>query len=384
MSKRASKKALLATGTMLSLASCLAYAFCPPQYQEQMVQPVITAATAQIQSAIAAMDASLSGVLLTQSQRLSSAVAVLTKQKAISANQMAQASVNANQMLAEGMKTISQTERVKKARFDFGGEFGQGYNPCLIMAQRNLIASRNADISSELNKRVRSEIDSGPGKYASLVEARNSFVERHKKYCTPDEVSSGMCNTEGDLPGADTSLATLFNPVMEGSAEYDAKNAYINNLAGMPDQPIPSSSAKSVSAQSYMLNKNRRDAMISPALAALKNIQLDTSGIEGAETGKELPMSQLMENEVKRYSGNSDAYTAWSRALVSQNERGVMIEILKVKALDLAQKARLYKQYETMESLLAGMTAMQAQNLSQEAAVGTQRAANTSTKAAIQ
>jgi hypothetical protein len=274
MNKKASIRSKVSAGVIISLASCVAYAYCPPQYQENTVAPAFKAAITSIKGAIAGMDASLSSILLTQSQRLTSSIAVLTKQKALSANQIAEATLNSNKMLAEGLNSISTAERIKKARFDYGGEFGQGYNPCKVMAGRNLIASRNADLSSELTKRVRTEVISGSGKYASVVDAQNSFISTHKAYCTADEVASGMCETEGEMPGADTTVSTLFTPAMEGTKEYQAKNAFINNVAGMPDQPIPLASAKSADAQSYILEKNRRDALVSPALAALKVFRL--------------------------------------------------------------------------------------------------------------
>lgn len=383
MTKKASLRSKVSAGVIISLASCVAYAYCPPQYQENMVAPAFKAALTSIQGAITGMDASLSSILLTQSQRLTSSIAVMTKQKALSANQVAEATLNSNKMLAQGLNDISTAERIKKARFDYGGEFGQGYNPCKIMAGRNLIATRTADLSSELTKRVRTEIISGSGKYASVTDAQNSFINTHKTYCTADEVASGMCESEGAMPGADTTVSTLFNPVMEGTQEYDAKNAFINNIAGMPDQPIPLAAAKSVDAQSYILEKNRRDALVSPALAALKDIQIDTSGVEGTETGKEIPMSQLMDNEVKRYSGNSDDYTAWTKSLASQNERGVLVEVLKVKSLELAQKARIYKQYETIEAQLASITALQAQASIKQSDFDSQRASVTTTHAEI-
>ncbi|MEA9392201.1 hypothetical protein SJI19_16880 [Acerihabitans sp. TG2] len=384
MTKKASLRSRVSAGVIISLASCVAYAYCPPQYQENTVAPAFQAAIASIKGSIVSMDASLSSILLMQSQRLSSAIAVMTKQKALSANQVSEATLNSTKMVAQGLNDISTAERLKKARFDYGGEFGQGYNPCKIMAGRNLIASRNADLSSELTKRVRTEIDSGPGKYASVVDARNVFTTRHQAYCTADEVASGMCKSEGTLPGADTNVATLFTPAMEGSDQYVAKNAFINNLAGIPDQPLPAASSKSADAQSYILDKNRRDALVSPALTALKDIQIDSSGIDGTETGKELPMSQLMDKEVKRYSGNSDGYTAWTRSLVSQNERGVIVEVLKVKSLELAQKARLYKQYEVMEAQLAALTALQAQAQVKQTEFSSQRAQTTTTQSVIQ
>ncbi|MHC6758177.1 hypothetical protein [Yersinia ruckeri] len=362
MTTKMKRKSKAALGILLTLSSCgVAYAYCPPQYQEAWVDPTFKAAIATIEGALSAVDVSLSALLETNSQRLTSAIAILTKQKALAANQIADSQVRAGKMTAEGLRTLAETERVKKARFDYGGEFGQGYQPCKINASRALIATRNADLQSELGKRVRSEIVAGAGKYADPIKAREEQLNEHKKYCTADEVNSGLCPAEGALAGADTNIGTLFHEDMEGDDTYAAKNAFINNLAGLPDPEIPKQGASSANASSYILAKAKKDAFLSPAYAALKEIQIDYSGIEGTESGKELPMSVLIKNEVNRYAGNSAEYDAWSRTMTSQNDRGTLVELLKIKALELAIQAREYRQYEMMEAQLASLTALQVQ-----------------------
>ena len=72
-------------------------------------------------------------------------------------------------------------------------------------------------------------------------------------------------------------------------------------------------------------------------------------------------MSVLIKNEVNRYAGNSTEYEAWSRTMTSQNDRGALVELLKIKALELAIQAREYRQYEMMEAQLASLTALQVQ-----------------------
>lgn len=358
-----------AIGSSLMLASMVAYAYCPPQYQEQMVLPGFATAYTSIKAALTSVDASLSLLLQSESQRLSSAIAVLTKQKALAANQIADVQVNSGKMLATGMGTISQAERVKRARFEYGGEFGQGYQPCKISAERAVIATRNADMADQTAARVKSEIMAAPGQYMARDSARAKIIQAHKTYCTDDEVSSGLCQSTGTQPGADTSATTLFEPVMDGEAGYQAKVDFVNNAAGLPDEPIPQGAAGTSQAQAYVLAKTRKDALVSPALTALKDIQVETSGIDGMESGKELPLSKLYEDQVKRYFGNSDEYNNWTKTLAVQNERGVLVETLKVKALNLALKAKLYKQYETMEAQLATLTATELANSTNNQAI---------------
>lgn len=356
---KSSQRWKIATGFSLSmLASVTVAAYCPPQYQEQTVLPAFEAATETLSAAVMAVDQSLSQILEFQSQRLMSAIAVLTKQKALAANQIADGQRVASQQTATAMNILSQTQRVKDARFDYGGEFGQGFSPCKVYATRAVITARDADMGNQVRERVMSEITAAPGRYADPVAAQAELVRSREDFCTQDQVDSGMCNTVGELPGADLSVSTLFEPAMEGEKLYDAKVAFINNVAGLPDGPVPKEAGNSAATSAYAMIKARKDAFVSPALAGLKEVQLDYSGVSGTETGTDLPVAVHFRNEVKRYSGNSPEYDAWARVLSAQNERGALVELLKVTAVDLAIKERTYRQYEKMEAQLAALTAM--------------------------
>lgn len=353
------KKWKVSFGVSIALTSTFAWAYCPPQYQETVVAPAFTAATQTLNAAVTAVDTLLSSVLEINSQRLTSAIAVLTKQKALAANTIAESGRNTAQQTATALNVLAQTERVKQARFDYGGEFGQGYSPCTVYATRTLISNRDADMSTEVRQRVKSEIAAAPGVYSDPAAAQSALVKARKDFCTQDQADSGLCRSVGTLPGADLSVATLFEPAMESEPLYAAKVSFVNNIAGLPDGPVPESAGKSAAAQSYTLAKARKDALVSPALATLKSIQLDYSGVSGTETGTDLPLAEHFRKEVQRYSGNSPEYDSWSRVMSAQNERGVMVEMLKVKALDLAIQEKQYRQYENMEAQLASLVSME-------------------------
>jgi len=346
-------------GISVGLCSTLAWAYCPPQYQETVVEPAFTAATQTLNAAVSAVDASLSALLETESQRLTSALAVMTKQKALAANTIAESGRNTAQQTATALNVMAQTERVKQARFDYGGEFGQGFSPCKVYATRTLMSNRDADMTTEVRQRIKSEVVAAPGVYAPPIAAQSAMVKARQPFCTQDQADSGLCKTVGSMPGADLSVATLFEPAMEGEPLYQAKVAFVNNIAGVPDGPVPESAGKSVAAADYQLSKARKDALVSPALAALKKIQLDYSGVSGTETGSDLPLAQHFRNEVKRYSGNSPEYDSWAKVMSAQNERGALVELLKIKALDLTLQEKQYRQYEQMESQLASLVAQQ-------------------------
>lgn len=341
------------------------WAFCPPQFIEQMVIPAFSSATTTLTGAVTAVDGSLSAILTSESQRLTSAIAVLTKQKALVANELSTANRNVAQVTAAGLNTLAQNERIAKARFDYGGEFGQGYSPCAVTATRQAITDRAAAVRQDLPTRIQSEILAAPGHYGDPVQAQQQELKAHEPFCSADQAASGLCTmgtatSSGgqSLAGADLNVATLFTPSMENETLYTAKTGFINNAVGLPDGALPQgASADSASVAAYELAKAKKDAIVSPALVALESIKLDYSGISTAEGGSDLPLATYYDNEVKRYGGNSPESVKWASVLTAQNERGLLVELLKIKALDLSMQGQTYRSDERMEAMLASLVA---------------------------
>ena len=336
------------------MASAFAF-WCVPPYEESWVLPMFNNANKILIGAIKEMDAALSGQLYWQSERLTSAIAVLTKQKALAANQISDGVRNSNQEVALGLNALAQAERVKKARFDFGGEFGQGFSPCYVADGRLLITRTESDLSGELADAVRSGVRASPGRYEDPVLAQKQMLAEHGKlFCTEDQAKSGLCERVGKLPGASLSIATLFKPSGNSEDLSKAKDALINNLAGLPDAPVPVTGAGSEATAAYQLAKMERDAMRSTALASLKQIQQESSSTDG--DSEALPLTMQYSTEVKRYAGNTPEYQSWARVMAAQNDRGVLVELLKIKALDLALQERQFRQWERVEVQLASLT----------------------------
>lgn len=334
---------------------------------------MFNSSTLALNEAIGAVDLALSTELQMYSERLNSAIAILTKQKALATNQIADANRASAQMTAQAMNVLSQTERVKDATFTYGGQFGQGYKPCLVYPTRTLMANRDAEMGEERRNRMMAEVVAAPGRYADTNASIQSLAKDHRdNFCTPDQVSSGMCASPGTMAGASLKVSTLFEPVMEADPLYKAKVAFVNNVAGLPDAPVPQVAANTPAAASYVLAKAQKDALMSPALASFKEIQLDYTGIDSPHTGSDIPMAVRLNREVTRYLGNTAEYDAWTKVMVGQNSRGLMVEMLKVKALDLVLLEKQYRQYERMEANLATVVAseMRKQNVRATTASG--------------
>ena len=336
-----------------------AYAWCPPQYQEAWVYPAFAWSASTITGTITALDLALSAQLWFQSERLISAVAILTKQKAVAANQISDGLRNTNQNIAVSLNALAQAERVKKARFEYGGDFGQGYSPCYVFQGRLGISRAESDLNGMTAAALRTEVQAAPGRFANPVNAQKEMLEQHNAlFCTKDQADSGLCSAPGSLAGASLNVATLFKPTAGEEDLTKAKVAFINNMAGLPDGEVPQGGSGSEVAASYQQAKIQKDAVRSSALASLKQIQLETtSGQDGEHSHGDLPLSKQYENEIKRYAGNTPEYQNWSRVMAAQNDRGAMVELLKIKALDLSLQERQYRQWERMEAQLASAVA---------------------------
>ncbi len=130
-------KFFLAISTLTLTGVAGAY-WCPTYIVPWVASSFLTA-DAGLLAGIAAVDAALSAQLFANSERLTSAIAVLTKQKALAAAQINQTQQQTAENMAVGWNTLAQQKRVKEARFDYGPEFGQGYQACKTLAEREAL-----------------------------------------------------------------------------------------------------------------------------------------------------------------------------------------------------------------------------------------------------
>jgi hypothetical protein len=262
--------------------------------------------------------------------------------------------------VATSLQAMAVNDRVKKAQMKYSAEFGQGYDPCKVLSTRTNIMTRMEDMRDERTGRVATEVRAASGKFAKPTEAQKDAIEENKPFCTQDQVDSGLCDRVGQYQGASANAGTLFAPAAEGEDLYAAKVAFVNNIVGLPDGEIPAEVGKTPLGAEYMMAKAKKDARLSVATTILKQVQLEHSSVAGAHTGQDLPLAEHFDNEVKRYAGDSDDYLNWSTSLAAQDQRGVLVEILKVKALDVALQHRQYEQYSQMEAALASLVASEA------------------------
>ena len=107
------------------------------------------------------------------------------------------------------------------------------------------------------------------------------------------------------------------------------------------------------------MSKQQKDALLSPALAALANVQAQHSYVSQGNHAYGKPVMTQYEEQVKRYFGDSEENTRWNQVLTAQTERGLLVEQLKMKALAVSIQAKQYREYEVMEAQIAALTAQE-------------------------
>ena len=346
---------------LVALTGNVFAAYCP-LYSTEVVQPMFTNSTLAMNSAILSMDATLSGQLKYNSEQVLSALQILTKQKAISAHQATDTDRKAAQTYTEAINTINTQNKIAEVVRDYSPQLGQGYNACLIAEERNELATQQGAMEAEVGDQVRFVLG-GPGKYVSDYAAgKDQILEDYKSnFCSQAQVDSGLCEKVGKYAGLDASI--FFKPDDGSSGNLRVlRSSFINTAVGTPDAIVTKDDAKSSAAQQYLLAKTQTDALMSPAINALQNLSANYSTADTDHTGasKSSVMGQY-KIQVNRYFGGTEENEKWTKTLTAQAERGLLVEQLKMKALNLSIATQKYKQYEMMESQLAALVALEVQ-----------------------
>lgn len=314
-----------------------------------------TRVTNAFDAQMAAMDAALASALKYENEQTSSAMKVFVKQMSVSANMVAENTVKLAQNEAAVEQALVQKEKIIETSEKLGPQ-GQGHKVCTVLAERDVASKAASSNQKSVPELVSTTLYSPPGGYGNPHTVQREMNDNHStKYCTPEQASAGYCAASTSEAGWDLQMSTLFTPTTTDSSVYDAQNALINNMVGLPDAPLPEFLKGSPTASNYLILKQKKDAIISPAINSLKSIQAEFAGMKSTDSSTQISPIKAIDEQVKRYLGSGEEYQSWNKTLVSASEEGVMKELLQVLALDLYVQARQYKQYEREELLLAGI-----------------------------
>ncbi|HHB1466995.1 TPA: hypothetical protein ACN96V_003645 [Acinetobacter baumannii] len=339
-------------------------AYCPPFSNPLILRDFISGfqqLNATFTTGLNTLDQSVSAALTTERQLLLNAIALKTTQEAMNASSIAHADQEIAKATANAIGAVKQSERLKETAIDFGAA-GQGYNPCKVLNERRTITETQVRDKENRPDLIFKEISAGTGKYANPVVAQEQTLKLHHDYfCTSEQVSAGLCMSVGEMSGANLQASTLFEYSSANDKYAIAKTSFINNMVGLPDAPLSANAAKTPRGKEYMRQKVENDAVISPAINSLMAIKSEfTENPNGGEFGQPVkPLRQQYREQVDRYLGHGEEYKNWNRTLVAAPERGVLVEILKEGALELAIMGNKHAQNERIESNLASLVALE-------------------------
>lgn len=402
---------------LLSISStshALFGATCPINYSPKpSLQPSFNEAERKIKRALSSLKSTTSSNLDKQSDVVVASINVLTAQKALSATQIGKAVEDNNHTQAQAEHAKRTQERIRQVEEDYGSR-SQGHNVCGVLVQRNDTEKMRNNTKDAVAFMVQNEVSARPGRYAPRREAMAERLALHDSlYCTAAQVNSGLCQKVGARAGKSLVASTLFEPAPYDSVEYRDKSAFINNMMGLPNDPLSQETASTQNGIIYADLKRRKDSINSTALTSLKSIQAHFSGVpsnhqheheglavakteaqqlaqagqisngqnraasmhysHGGGDGSGVPLALQLKNDVERYLGNSDEHKAWSKTLVEQTEKGVLREVLQVKALRLYLQAQQYEQLSRIEGMLAANVAAETYRNGMEGNIEQQR-----------
>lgn len=331
------KKVVLAIA-ILGATGTAAWASCGGT--EPMVVSAANSLASSITQSIVSTEKSLISADNSSTNDIVSALKVVTKQMAVSGEKLASATVGAEQSAAAVAKDISEKEMVDKIVVDYTS---QGFDPCGQSAATQNLARTEAQVNASIPGLVRTEVEGAGGKFGDQAAVLKAREDRHKAlFCTQSEVDAGACSKLGKIPGGDGNASLLFSTDASTDARA-AKNAMINQVIGLPDEPLSPAVADTPEAAAYLLEKKQKDAFLAFPAYSLKTIQAENENFK-----------QVMDDRVGQYFGTARAMD-WARSQTSQAPRGLLIDLVKMEGLNLKLAERRMHQNMRIEANLALM-----------------------------
>ena len=349
MNFRLKLASIVVGSTMLSSVSYGAlYGFGPA---EAWTTQQIATHTATVSANIGAFSASFGTQLTYKFEQIISSIAIATKQEALSANVVADNSRQTAEQLINAVRAQQQNSALTKAYLDFNGASGQGFDPCGTVAKNKSMDLAFTTLASKAKVAV-GALDAAPGRLvSSSTEAMQARLKEHRnKFCTQAEANAGLC-TLSTLPGGDTNAALLFEPADDSSLTTEARTAYIQHVVGAPDQALDKKAGASPAGETYLVEKNRKDSLMS--IPAYSLAVIDAANTRSTQFSGKSP-NEVLKLRVNQYFGGKEAQQ-WSGNLARQSQRGLLVEAAKMGGLEVWIHQQ---QYEQNQRLMANLAAL--------------------------
>lgn len=289
-------------------------------------------ATGTLDARVTLMGTNLTRERATTDEMLLGAMKVYTKQVSVSGDRSQTATKSAQEAHASAVTAQDRSVAIVRAKEQYSYETGQGVVACqTVQTMSDTVESLGT--TEQTAKTSYRALDVAPGKATPIADAVKTRLANANK----------------------TDSAIL----LDSAASADDKRIVIQHLAGLP-MPVPSPSMSGAEKDVAMLRARRVEALRSPALASLTAVAAMTSPSSHFPDDNAQTPVQWLDKLVDQYGGGSQ-HEAWSNALASQSERGLMMELSRLRAMSLRvrqlkaeQSARLAALFATMVGLEAG------------------------------
>ncbi|WP_240158384.1 hypothetical protein [Pantoea sp. Tr-811] len=332
------------------------YGFGPAEaWTELQIGLLTTSATTNI----AAFGTSFGAQMTYKFEQIISAVAIATKQEALSANVVADNNRQTSEQLVNAVNAQQQNSAMAKAYLDFNGATGQGFDPCGTVAKNKSMDIAFTTMAAKAKVAVGS-LDASPGRLVpSTAQAMQQRLKEHRdKFCSAAEADAGLC-TLSTLPGGDTNAALLFEPADENSLTTEARTAYIQHVMGPPDEALSKAAGATPAGEAYMAQKNRKDSLLSVPAYSLSMI--NAANTRSTEFGGKSP-NEVLKLRVNQYFGGKEA-AQWSGNMARQTQRGLLVEAAKMGGLEVWIHQQQYEQNQRLMANLATLVIASSERL---------------------
>lgn len=289
-------------------------------YNVMTVNGATIALGSNVSASMAAQTAELVALNQLQAMQILSAVKVGVAQSSASAGQVATATVKSNEAASSAYVASRQNSQVLEATDRY---MSLGYKPCdyqIAMKQfhQNYKAANAAKTQNYQDGVIaRPGVITDPGPWFRKLDGSSKF-----------------------------DASSLF-----GSDQQSAKD-YMNAVVGPPDN-IDKGRASSAEGSMYLANKLQRDTRKSAAIFIMSQI-----ATENTDDGPKKALGQIMETWIGKDGG-----AAWAAAMAGEHERGILMDAVRLEAVNVAILSYESKMQMRNELAIAAYALSRADNI---------------------
>lgn len=331
-------RALIAVGMLLSIPQVVSAGGAVCLVADPIWRAGHTSSQTTITTGIDAMVATFAANSTLTTQQIVSAIKVLAQQTSAGANTEAVGSQQAMKAAAETYVEQRMAEELLEAHNTYGPP-GQAVGSCDFVRD---------------------------------IEVMNTALDAVEERASEIVMSGGLDTRPGSTIDLDTALSrrsyvasTDFDNVVSAVAFVDpgtsaaVKDTFMNNVIGMPVEKPTDLDGVEDSIQ--FMRARQAEALRSPAIASLASVRayyeapghFGGGGLSGAVNRS---LDETVDWLVDRYGGG-DEYEQWMAELVTKSETGLLKELARLRAINLALTTERNQSSDRQQAVLATLLA---------------------------